>query len=352
MTEFIRMRPDTECEIRQASEIGNLPGYIERRLRDAARVHDCMATGAGCLLIKTSSVVHSGDDTRRETENQDALLEVARAQAKKPVVRREREPDAAERWLIENDPTHKPKRGRDDATSIPPPLNNAKPSDEWPGKRSGVWQQIEIGAALEISDDDGDRGAERIASTADFDHGAHYRPDRARPSASDISRADEASLWPGLCIPKEKRVLRRVVNMVTQTDRHDDGKYRYAFSEIATEIGCDKDAIKPWFKQGISIIADALKAQLTKHSEVKSMDTRIHPDRLLTPREVVQALYEHFVIKTSESSLSTWRQRGCGPAFYKVTGPVFYKWQDIVFWVNERTKPQTCTRQLAIELAA
>ena len=63
-----------------------------------------------------------------------------------------------------------------------------------------------------------------------------------------------------------------------------------------------------------------------------------HPDLdLLTTQEASVALRN----AVSVSTLNRWRCEGCGPVFVKVGGRVYYRPQDLVTWLDQRTRQST-----------
>lgn len=189
-----------------------------------------------------------------------------------------------------------------------------------------------------------------------------YQPDpelapgrETRPYASnaDISRADEAAAWLGL-IPNDKRIIRRCVCMAVRLDVH-TGKAKHSWNAIGRDVGADAAAVGPWIKQGIGIIADALKAKLnalvrkpTSQENAMDLNKPIHPDTMLTRKEVSEAIKHYFDLNISYATLSTLAFKGIGPKFRKITGPCLYRWGDVSDWIIEQSKPRYSTRQLAM----
>jgi uncharacterized protein DUF6362 len=78
----------------------------------------------------------------------------------------------------------------------------------------------------------------------------------AIPSASRISRMDEAMAWITL-IPLDRYVLRRIVGarslVSPTTDRH-----LFPWRRLAAVLGADHKAVQRWHRQGIDLIVAAL----------------------------------------------------------------------------------------------
>ncbi|MGR3717162.1 MAG: DUF6362 family protein [Thermohalobaculum sp.] len=80
----------------------------------------------------------------------------------------------------------------------------------------------------------------------------------AAPSASAITRMDEALGWIGL-IPRERYVLRRIVgarSLVSPvTERH-----LYSWRRLGEMMGADHKAVQRWHAQGIDLLVASLRA--------------------------------------------------------------------------------------------
>lgn len=82
---------------------------------------------------------------------------------------------------------------------------------------------------------------------------------RPTPSASDLTRMDEALAWLSL-IPADKFVIRRIVaarSMVSPVN----GKHLFPWRRVARLIGADHKAVQRWHEQGIDLISRALAAR-------------------------------------------------------------------------------------------
>ena len=107
-----------------------------------------------------------------------------------------------------------------------------------------------------------------------WDAPARVRP--ATPSASRISRMDEALGWIAL-IPRERYVLRRIVgarSLVSPvTERH-----LFSWRRLGGVMGADHKAVQRWHGQGIDLLVAALSA--LRHTESGVAGPRQSPVRL------------------------------------------------------------------------
>ena len=80
----------------------------------------------------------------------------------------------------------------------------------------------------------------------------------AIPSASRISRMDEAMAWISL-IPADRYVLRRIVGARSLINPMTD-RYVFPWRRLGAAIGADHKAVQRWHAEGVGIIAAALNA--------------------------------------------------------------------------------------------
>ena len=67
-----------------------------------------------------------------------------------------------------------------------------------------------------------------------------------------------------------------------------------------------------------------------------------NPNDMLTPDEVTAAVLKDFGLPLSTNTLGVHRFRGDGPLFYKISGPVRYKYSDVIEWLETRMAPRRC----------